>query len=168
MEAITSRIREVNYGEELTFEQMLITDNLDRQEYFIIDRQITDTGLERQRMDILALRKVEGNKYCFEVLELKLGNNNDLKNGNIFAQLEKYTSYIEDNFQEWKDSYEKTYSQLKKTGIFSSPKYESVNIVSPVLGKVVVIGYSNIADDYVKALKGISNFDIEQFKYQIK
>ena len=75
------RIKQVNYGEEIVFEQALITDNLGRQDLIIIDRQVTDSALYRRRMDLLALRQLEpeSNQYGFLVIEVKLGNNPELK-----------------------------------------------------------------------------------------
>ncbi|NLI11422.1 MAG: hypothetical protein GX425_02060, partial [Peptococcaceae bacterium] len=42
---IRSRIKAINNGEEITFEQMIITDNMDREDLIIIDRQVTDEQL---------------------------------------------------------------------------------------------------------------------------
>ena len=76
-----SNIREVNNGEEITLEQAIIADNLDRKDIIIIDRQIEDKGFKK-RMDLLALYQVENskNEYNFCVIEIKLGNNPELKN----------------------------------------------------------------------------------------
>lgn len=57
---------------------MLITDNLDRDELILIDRQVPDTKLNR-RMDLLALKQTQGSQYRFLVLEVKMGNNPELK-----------------------------------------------------------------------------------------
>lgn len=54
-----SKIKQVNYGEEIVFEQALITDNLERDDLIIIDRQITDRALSRKRMDLLAIEQIE-------------------------------------------------------------------------------------------------------------
>ncbi|HEX9973883.1 MAG TPA: hypothetical protein VGD14_17570, partial [bacterium] len=42
LSALYRKIREVNYSEELKFEQMLITDNFDREDFFILDRQVIE------------------------------------------------------------------------------------------------------------------------------
>ena len=89
-----SNIRKVNYGEEITLEQAIITDNLEREDIIIIDRQIEDKGFKK-RMDLLALRQVKNNKneYSFCVIEVKLGNNSELKN-KVAIQLDEYVSHI--------------------------------------------------------------------------
>ena len=46
---IASSIKRVNWGEEVTFEQMLITDNPPRPEFMIIDRQVTNPDRVRPR-----------------------------------------------------------------------------------------------------------------------
>jgi hypothetical protein len=63
LKEILSNIKQVNYSEEFVFEQMLITDNQGREDLIIIDRQITDTKLQQKRMDLLALRQLDGSRY---------------------------------------------------------------------------------------------------------
>jgi len=108
---IYSRIKRENYSEELTFEQMLITDNLDRDELILIDRQVTDTKLKR-RMDLLALKQTQGSQYQFMILEVKMGNNPELKD-KVASQVSDYISHIDENFLAYKSCYEKQYSQKK-------------------------------------------------------
>ena len=38
IKALATKIRDVNYGEEITFEQSIITDNIDNDKFIIIDR----------------------------------------------------------------------------------------------------------------------------------
>ena len=78
---------------------------------------ITDHILAEKRMDLLALKKVKDNEYNFVILEVKLGNNKELA-GKVANQLDAYVKHIDANFQEWKDSYEKTYSQMREAGLF--------------------------------------------------
>jgi hypothetical protein len=69
---IASRIKQVNWGEEVALEQMLITDSPPTPEFVIIDRQVTGGALGRSRLDLLALRRVspEGFEYRLVVLEV--------------------------------------------------------------------------------------------------
>jgi hypothetical protein len=76
--AMAQKVKEVNYQEETTFEQMIMTDNVNRQDLIIIDRQIRD-NLNTTRMDLLALTRKNHNDFQFCVIEVKLGNNPELK-----------------------------------------------------------------------------------------
>lgn len=148
----SSRVRKVNNGEEINFEQALITDNMNREEYIIIDRQTTDTVLNRKRMDLLALRQVTGNKYNFEVVEVKLGKNEELKNA-VISQLNFYVSHISNNFKEYKNCFETNYVQKKKLGLIEVPKFESIEIVEDVKGIIVVGGYFGLGLKHIIELK---------------
>ncbi|RLC28581.1 MAG: hypothetical protein DRH37_09260, partial [Deltaproteobacteria bacterium] len=86
--ALTSKIKKVNNGEEITFEQSLITDNIDSEEVIIIDRQVGGGGLSGI-LDLLALKKIDHAKYRLVILEVKLGNNIELKN-KVAGQIKKY------------------------------------------------------------------------------
>jgi len=148
-----SNIREVNNGEEIALEQVIITDNLDREDIIIIDRQIADKDFKK-RMDLLALCQVKKNKneYSFCVIEVKLGNNPELKD-KVAIQLNEYISHIDKNFDDYKCCYEKQYEQKKDLGLISIPKYKSVKIVRLVKGLIVVVGYSGIAKAQIAQLK---------------
>ena len=147
-----SRIKVVNNGEEINFEQSLITDNLNRERIIIIDRQVTDTILKRKRLDLLALEKKESNKYKFLVLEVKLGNNTELKD-KVASQLETYVKHIEMHFDDYKKCYEKHFAQKKELGLIKIPVLNNIEIIKPVKGIIVVGGYSGIADEQIKILR---------------
>jgi len=163
---ISSNIKNVNYGEEIAFEQMIITDNMERDDWFIIDRQVTETSFQK-RLDLLALKQIKENKYQFIVIEVKLGNNSDLE-GKVFDQLTHYVEHINDNFDNWKQSYEKYYRQVKQTGIFNSPSFESVEIIKDVKGMVAVGGYSGIANEKIVSLKSrYPDIEVKQFGHRL-
>lgn len=147
-----SKIREVNNGEEITLEQAIITDNLEREDIIIIDRQIMDK-IFKKRMDLLALHQVKENKneYSFCVIEVKLGNNPQLKD-EVADQLNDYVSHIEKYFDDYRDCYEKQYEQKSELGLIIGPKYKSIKIVRPVKGLIVVVGYSGIAKTQIAQL----------------
>lgn len=147
-----SRIKAVNNGEEITFEQMIITDNMDKEDLIIIDRQVTDEQLRRKRMDLLALKQVESRKFGFLVIEVKLGNSPELRE-KVAEQLEFYVSHIMNQFNEYKYCYEKNYCQQKKLGLFTRPPYEQIEIVPEISGYVVVVGYSGVAQEQINNLK---------------
>jgi len=164
IDQISSNIRKVNNGEEIALEQAIITDNLDREKIILIDRQIADKDYKK-RIDLLALRQVEKNKseYSFCVIEIKLGNSPELKD-KVDNQVNGYVSHIEKNFNDYKYCYEKQYEQKRELGLIISPKYESIKIVRPVKGLIVVLGYSGIAKGRIAQLKSNhSGLDVKSF-----
>ena len=144
-----SSVKKVNYQEETTFEQMLMTDNVGRLDLIIIDRQVVDKK-HRTKMDLLALAHKGNNDYQFIVLEVKLGNNPELR-GDVIGQLEGYRKRISDNFSDYKKCYLRNFIQKQELGLMV--KCLTVNIVPGVLGLVVVGGYSGMAEDSIKELK---------------
>jgi len=153
LDQFMARIKKVNYGEEITFEQQIISDNLDREDLIIIDRQITDKRM-RNRMDMLALKQVEGNsnRYKFLVIEVKLGRNEELSEG-VAQQLETYVDHIRNNFKDFKKCYETQYMQKKSLELFKAPLHESIDVINEVDGCVLVVGYSGPAQDKIEKLK---------------
>ena len=151
LDKLFSNIKEVNYSEEITFEQMLITDNLDRRDFIIIDRQVTETGMAG-KLDLLALRQKRDNHYYFEVVEVKLGNNKELA-FDVGQQLNKYITHIESNIKDWVSSYEETYRQMKALKLFEKIPWNEIKIEKVVKGIVVVGGYSGIAKASLQNLK---------------
>jgi len=161
-----SNIREVNNGEEITLEQAIITDNLERENIIIIDRQIMDK-IFKKRMDLLALRQVKENKneYSFCIIEVKLGNNPQLKD-EVANQLNDYVFHIEKYFDDYKKCYEQHYEQKKGLGLLITPKYETIEIVKPVNGMIAVVGYSGIAKNQIAQLKSkYLILDVKSFVY---
>ncbi|MFC1693077.1 hypothetical protein ACFL1R_06195 [Candidatus Latescibacterota bacterium] len=163
-----SKIKQVNYGEEIVFEQALITDNLKRDDLIIIDRQISDEVLRGKRMDLLALKQIEAKspKYRFLVIEVKLGNNPELEN-DVAKQLEGYVEHIEKYFNDYKKCYEKHYEQKREMGIHKH-SFTSIEIEKPVKGVVVVGGYSRFAQKSIASLKAtFPNLQVKQFEYKL-
>lgn len=162
IDRLGSNIAKVRYSEEIIFEQMLITDNMDRDDLFIIDRQVTETAMKRLKLDLLALRQKQGNRFHFLVIEVKLGNNPELRR-EVGDQLSEYVDHIKAHFEDWKSSYEITYRQLKGLDLFNQPKYGQVEIVKGTEGMVVVGGYSGIAAESIEVLeKEFPNLEVRQ------
>lgn len=143
------KVKEVQFQEEIVFEQMLLTDNADRDDLVIIDRQVVDRN-SSTKMDLLAVKKNDAGNYQFCILEVKLGNNIELKE-KVFSQLIGYIKRIEDNFDVYKDCYEKNIFQKQELGLLRRDL--KVNIVNGVLGVVVVGGYSGLAKKSISELK---------------
>lgn len=164
---ICAKIKKENYSEEFTFEQILITDNLAREDLILIDRQVTDTELNRRRMDLLALKQHQGNQYQFLVIEAKMGNNPELKK-KVAQQLNTYVNHIDENFQAYKACYEKHYWQKKVMGLIELPEWEKIEIVRDVQGLIAVGGYSHIAKEQIENLKAdYSKVRVQLFEYNI-
>jgi len=152
LDKLCRNIARVNYSEEITFEQMLITDNLERTDFIIIDRQVTEPAFRGKKVDLLALRNHSGNKFQFEVIEVKLGKNPELRHDVVF-QLNNYLEFIRPHFQDWKISYENTYRQMKRLGLFDLPAYEEIVILPGVTGLIAVGWYSGVAQQQIEELK---------------
>ena len=159
---LASKGKNIYCSEKLAFEQALITDNIGREDYLIIDRIVTDTALGRSWIDLLGLKQVSGRSYSFELIKIKLGNSSDLK-AEVGMQLESYINHIQANIMQWKENYEKVYQQLKQAGLFDKPSASEIVITPEVSGRVVVVGYSGIARKYIDILKqGYPDLYVEQ------
>ena len=152
LDTIYSKIKKENYSEELNFEQMLIADNSNRDDLILIDRQVTDSKFQGRKIDLLALKQLNGRQYQFLVLELKMGNNPELKD-KVAHQLNTYVEHVSEYFQEYKVCYEKHYYQKKITKMIENPHWEKIEIVPNVQGMIIVGGYSGIASEQIEILK---------------
>ncbi len=150
--SMSQKVKEVNFKEEISFEQMLMTDNLNREDLIIIDRQIVDTT-DRSKMDLLALRQKKNHDYSFCIIEVKLGNNSELK-GYVIGQLDSYIQKISRSFEQYKKCYELNLRQKQGLGLID--RNLEINIVPGVIGIVVVGGYSGIAEKSIRELKSKS------------
>lgn len=143
------KVKAVQFQEEIVFEQMLLTDNAGQKDLIIIDRQVVDRDHDT-KMDLLGLKQKEPGKYQFCVIEVKLGNNPELREA-VFQQLKGYVERITKNFSQYKKSYELNFSQKQGLGIF--PSGLKIEVVEGVLGIVVVGGYSGLAEKSIAELK---------------
>lgn len=167
LKRLGSNIARVGYSEEITFEQMLITDNQNREDFFIIDRQVTETALRRRRIDLLALRQKSDNQFQFVVIEVKLGNNPDLRK-EVAAQLKHYVKHINTHFEDWKAGYGETYRQMKCLGLFKLPRYKEIEILPEVEGLVAVGMYSGIASENIAVLRdNFPEINVEPFVHYL-
>lgn len=165
--AISSKIKNVNYGEEIAFEQILITDNIDKKDLVIIDRQISDST-DRKKIDLLTLLQKNGNKYQFCVIEVKLGKNKELE-GEVAGQLLHYMEKIKCNFNDYKNCYIENIRQKKYWGLFEQLGDDAIEIIPEVKGLIVVGGYSVLAKNKIKKLMDkYPNINVQQIKNEIK
>jgi len=155
---LCAAIRAIDYGGEITFEQLLVAQNPPRPDFLVIDRQIADSHpkFTRQRMDILALRRVAGtqDEFRFVVIELKLGGN-PAAWGEVVLQTKRYVDHIEhDVAAEYCATYAKMYEQLAQFGLIGSEMPRTITIRPDRPEAVVVIGYAGEAlQRHVKTLR---------------
>jgi hypothetical protein len=147
--SMSQKVKAIHFQEEIIFEQMVMTDNVSRKDFIIIDRQIIDKT-DKTKMDLLALVQKEKNKYQFCVIELKLGNNPELK-GDVIDQLKGYIQRIEQHFQTYKECYELNFKQKQELGLFDRDLHMS--IMPGVLGIIIILGYSGLAQKSIAKLK---------------
>ena len=160
LERLARSIRRVNNGEEITFEQLVMTDNPPRADFIIIDRQVAD-HVSRKQMDLLALASDDpSGPFHFLVLELKLGRNKELED-HVADQLQEYIARIRDNIGDYANCYEKNYAQKWEMGLFR-PYADTAGLTSlitikrdpqSVEGLVVVGGYSQLGASSIRKLK---------------
>lgn len=170
LKELASKIKDIKFQEEIIFEHMLITDNIDNKDLIIIDRQISDSDkTDNTKIDLLALKHKEGNDYQFCIIEVKLGNNPELK-GKVVEQLRTYVEKVENNFVHYKECYEKNFNQKKELGLmFTEKKEQSINIVPDVSGVIVVGRYPGIAKKSIEELgKNHPDIAVHQINYEIK
>ncbi len=166
--AIASNIARVNYSEELTFEQVLMTDNPPTETLIIIDRQIADHSWNRQ-MDLLALaRDGASGPFYFLVIEVKMGKNPELRE-KVGQQLTDYMGHIRENMEDYVDCYRMNYRQKKSMGLLGAAFPNNVQIEERVEGLVVTGGYTlrseeateNLLQEYpgirVQVMKNVIN-----------
>lgn len=150
LQKMANRVAAVDYSEELEFEQLIIADNWGRKDWLIIDRQVSQSRLPG-RIDLLALKRDRDGKWHFHVVEVKMGNNPDLKD--VAKQLGGYLDLIKNNHAEWKIGYLKTVNQLQSLGLLPNLESDSLPISDEVDGSVLVFGYPNTADPVIKQLE---------------
>ena len=164
LKALNSNIRAVHSGEEITFEQVLITDNPPSKNFIIIDRQVADHRSKAQ-IDLLALKRDSVDEmFHFVVIEIKLGKNPELRE-KVGSQLNWYVDHIREYMKDYVDCYKENYRQKKELGLLGSGLPNDIEIdKNTVEGLIVVGGYSGLAG---KALKNLCQ-KIREKRWDIK
>ena len=150
---LSRQIAKVNHGEEITFEQILLTDNPPDPRLVIIDRQIAD-HVHNKQMDLLALSRPNGSgAFSFLVIEVKLGKNPELRDS-VAMQLNNYVAHVDKYIDDYINCYSRNYAQQRRLGLLNFKSAEDkIEILPIVEGLVVVGGYSGIAQDAIAELK---------------
>lgn len=152
LQAICARVKEVRFKEELVIEQMIIADNPPTKNLIIIDRQVIMHG-SKPRIDLLALQRTDNERYRFVILEVKLGNNPELKR-KVINQTKKYIELIRGNFETFKKCYQTNYKQKKELGLFEDKELsDTIEIVDDTKCVIIISGYLGIAQNYINRLK---------------
>lgn len=165
IDKLMKNIADVNHGEEIAYEQMLMTDNPPTAELVIIDRQVSAHNHTGQ-MDLLALSRPTGEgAFRFLVIEVKLGNNSELRKA-VAKQLTNYVKHVTAHIDDYIDCYKQNYSQKRQLGLISfGDAPNSIEIERTVEGMVVVGGYSGIANEPIAELKRChSDIKVKQIK----
>jgi hypothetical protein len=155
--SLSSAIRAVHSGEEITFEQTLITDNPPSKKFIIIDRQVADHRSKAQ-MDLLALKRDSVDRpFHFMVIEVKLGRNPELHE-KVGKQLNDYIKHIGIYIKDYTKCYKENYRQKKELGLFNPfdrrlPKEIEIDEdKKTVEGLVFACGYSQLAKQALENL----------------
>jgi hypothetical protein len=136
---------------ELAFEHLLVTENVDNPDVILLDRQVMDQ-VWKKRMDLLALRREEDGSRHFEVIEVKMGNSVELKDGAVVNQIREYIEHLSDHLPDYRDCYARNLAQQLELGLVSVPRDEDIQICDRVSGRLVVAGYASVAREAVERL----------------
>lgn len=155
IDRLSSKIRAEHPGEEIIFEQVLITDNPPSEKFIIIDRQVADR-VNKAKIDLLVLKRDSTEKpFHFLVIEVKLGRNPELR-GKVGRQLNEYVHHIRKYIEDYVDCYKENYCRKKELGLLSPDLPDKIEIdknKETVEGLVVVCGYSGLAEQNIKHLR---------------
>lgn len=168
LEALSSNIRKVNAGEEITFEQVLITDNPPSDNFVLIDRQVADHAM-KQQMDLLALTRDSVDRpFYFLVIEVKLGKNPELY-GKVGEQLSNYVTHMRIHIRDYVRCYKENYRQKREMGLLGDELQNEIDIEERVEGLVVVAGYSQRAQKAIQSLlERWPDLKVKQMKNEIE
>lgn len=152
LNTMMSAIKKGGFGEEITFEQSLMTDNMEGADFIILDRQVQAEGTDRKKLDLLAARRIQDGLYQFVAVEVKLGRNPELA-GPVANQLSGYVARIEENFDDYAQCYSTNHAQKHALGLFSQVAYpEHITFTRPVDSMLVVGLYSMIGERHIARL----------------
>ncbi|MCB2292654.1 hypothetical protein LGK95_03770 [Clostridium algoriphilum] len=136
--SIKEKIIKVGYKEELEFQHLIMSDNILNEKDCLIDIQITDKYANGKRMDLMGLKQIDGNLYRMVIMEVKLGNNEELKE-KVYRQIKDYSDHVKKYFTCYKHTYEEQYRQLKQLGLLPSYKYETI-VIDDEIEEMIIVG----------------------------
>jgi len=152
LDDMACKIRQWGKKGEVVYEQNLMADNPPNETLILIDRQITDHS-DFGKMDILALaRDSVDEPFHFLVIEVKLGNNPELRN-DVDEQLTRYVNHVAIYIEDYGENYQENYRQKKIMGLFGVAMPDEIRIDHRVRGMVVVGGYPDQAKNATDKLR---------------
>ena len=115
----------------------------------VIDRQVVYPRSTRCRIDLLGIKRLNGNKFTFAVIELKNKNNKEIES--VFTrQTKEYIDLVYDKYEDFRVTYKNILKQKIKLGLLKSIDCEIVpkNEISKkdIEGLVILDNY-NIKSD---------------------
>jgi hypothetical protein len=172
LSSICRLIKEVNYNEELNFEQAVISENYCNSKYVFIDRQISDhTRNWSKRIDLLCLRRENDGQYGFVVVEVKLGNNVELKD-TVLSQIKECIVHIKAHLADYQNCYAQTFKQMFDLGFINKSLHDrkEISFNSRVGGKIIVVGYPKCAKKYLEQLNKTTDgaIDVQRIDFSIQ
>lgn len=167
LQAMSKKVATVDHSEEGEFEQLIIADNWGSKKWIIIDRQVIFPGKRDNRIDLIALKRSEDGEFHFHVVEVKMGNNPELRE-DVADQLTRYKASIRDNIDAYRSGYITTIKQLWALGLLPQLANDSIQIGDKVDGSVAVFGYRNAADAAIATLKAKhADIDVKYFAFRL-
>ena len=148
IQKMCAKIKKRNHQAERQIEQKILADNMHNPEFFIIDSEVIVPNCNNRRLDLLGLKRANGNNYVLVLLELKLINNQEAKNGDVIEQINSYYKTFNENLSNIADSYEINYRQKKELGIYSEKFPDEIKISHKKVEKAIII-----SDGITKALQ---------------
>jgi len=181
--AMRSCVREVTRREEIGVAQVIAAENMNRgrgnlKGVVVIDREVGDSAQQhvRERLDLLALQRVDGDEYRFLAIEVKLGNNPELdirakkRQGkrNAVEQVMGYAQHIDDNFDDYADCYRQNVAQKIELGLLDDWA-QAPTIVKDTKPLLAVAGYAGIAESHLDAIQEeYPELWIKTFRYGVE
>ena len=183
LKALRSRIKKVNYKEELHVAQMIASDTNRLGSLLVIDREIghrskghRPVGNGGRFLDLLALQKKNNGRYRFLAIEVKLGNSPELDEATCYRQqkrsavkqINEYVSGIESHIADYITCYRNNVEQKIALGIIGGWS-QAPDIVPEVKGMLAIAGYTGIAAPYVRDIRrDHPQLLIQQIDYRLR
>ena len=115
----------------------------------IIDRQVVYPRSTRCRIDLLGIKRLNGNKFTFAVIELKNKNNQEIES--VFTrQTKEYIDLVYDKYEDFRVTYGNVLKQKIKLGLLKSINCEIVpkdEISKKDIEGIVIFDNYNIKSD---------------------
>jgi len=160
--AMRPRIAEIAHREEIGISHIIAADNSRGRDVMVIDREVGDSAPEHrgERLDLLALQKLDDDAYRFLTIEVKLGNNPELdittrKRRDARSAVEQVLGYreqIDKYFDDYAECYRENIAQKLRLRIIRNGWEQPPAIRRGAAAMLVVAGYRGIAEPHLEAI----------------